>query len=1454
MCLKNRLTILVVFIFHAVCYCQATLSFSLIESDLQKKEFTNSQKWYVSSDQKKVKNVSIIKPDRIEISIATPFGPSINLKLTKVNILDDNFNLISAKSGLVNYEAGVFYQAKLENGFASFAIQNESLNGVISFKNKKNLVITKDKTSELYQLFYEDKIEENPDFICHTKETELEIDWSKISGLKRRTEKCVSVYLEADYDLFLSKGSISNVADFLMQVWIQVNIIFENEGIQVVISEIKVWDIDDPYSDNNAENALDDFMNSVPNFNGDIAHLISGGTNNLGGIAYIDVLCTDFNYGYSNITNNFNSFPQYSWTVGVLVHEIGHNLGSPHTHACAWPFGAIDNCASPEGTCNSGPAPDNGGTIMSYCNTTSSGINFENGFGFFPGNLIREKVDDAFCLSNCESEPEVILPIANFTSDLQEGCAGIQVSYSNASMNNPVNYLWSFPGGIPESSTEENPTILYNTVGVYAVTLEVSNEAGSHMETKQDYITISDMPSVDFSVNVDQGTVEFSSIIADGIIDVWDFGDGNFSNEENPIHTYASNGEYKVELSASNECGTNYFNDQIEISFPPNVDFSYEVIDNCGTSTVRFESLSSNYTDLIWNFPNGTPENSISENPLIVFSNAENINVQLIATNNNYSESTEKQVGINIISEVKSSFTYERNGLTIQLNSDENNAESYLWDFGDGNVSNEQNPQHIYQSPGEYTISLYVENECYSAEEFKQLIVFDELMANVIPYTDAVCLLDTIQLQSSTSDSPIEYYWELLGPEILTSSMENPRFVFHQSGNYDLYFYVASPFDEDEVFIENFLSVKEYGALDFEFIINDLNVELLNYSQAFDEYEWHFGDGNVIVGNSVSHTYDSEGIYEIKLVGKNDCQTDTLVRYMDLYTRPIAFFQTEKLVYCKDDVIEFKNLSSSNNLDFNWFFEGADIETSQEINPIVTYPQVGSYNVELIVSNPSFSDTLWIENYIEIIEKPSTEFDYTLLENQIHLSLVNSDADSLAWFVNDELTLIGIDSLTYTFDSFGIFDVKLIAINDCGIHEYVDKIEVGVIPDASFSINSSDICKGDTIFFKAAINDTIDYYEWRFDGGIPEVSFEANPNVSYMHTGEFNVTLIVGNALGADTLLAENKINVKDAPFANYNFESLGPNIQFQNLSTNYDSVSWISDMHYSIEESPNFEYAENGQYPIQLTVINACGVDSISGTININAYPFASIAFDTLVCQGDTVAFTSFSQNASEVLWELGILEEEIRSENFNFVFDDFGEYDVLFIAKNYWGSDSIFIKDAISIKPKPISDFDIDYEDDTATFIDLSEHAESYFWDFGNGAFSEEQGDHIKTYEKNTLYEVSLLTTNECGQDLKMDSIYLQEDISTSINEKNANDIEIIPNPSNGLFNIHTNNKVISIKTISVYNFLGEKLKEIEGGQINTYVNRIPLNLSDLTQGSYLLELKSEDVNIVKKILVYK
>lgn len=87
-------------------------------------------------------------------------------------------------------------------------------------------------------------------------------------------------------------------------------------------------------------------------------------------------------------------------------------------------------------------------------------------------------------------------PVADFTADTTTFCAGTAVNFTDLSTNGPSSWEWSFPGGEPATSTVKNPSgIVYNTPGVYSVTLTATNAAGSNTLSKTDYITVNEVPA-----------------------------------------------------------------------------------------------------------------------------------------------------------------------------------------------------------------------------------------------------------------------------------------------------------------------------------------------------------------------------------------------------------------------------------------------------------------------------------------------------------------------------------------------------------------------------------------------------------------------------------------------------------------------------------------------------------------------------------------------------------------------------------------------------------------------------------------------------------------------------------------------------------------------------------------------------------------------------------------------
>lgn len=102
-------------------------------------------------------------------------------------------------------------------------------------------------------------------------------------------------------------------------------------------------------------------------------------------------------------------------------------------------------------------------------------------------------------------------PIAQFTADDRVVCVGEEVDFQDLSLFASPGWAWSFEGGSPSSSDQQNPTIVYNEPGIYNVSLDVQNDNGTSSTTEEFYIKV--IPIVGDELPVQEGfeTIDLSS-------------------------------------------------------------------------------------------------------------------------------------------------------------------------------------------------------------------------------------------------------------------------------------------------------------------------------------------------------------------------------------------------------------------------------------------------------------------------------------------------------------------------------------------------------------------------------------------------------------------------------------------------------------------------------------------------------------------------------------------------------------------------------------------------------------------------------------------------------------------------------------------------------------------------------------------------------------------------------
>ena len=467
-------------------------------------------------------------------------------------------------------------------------------------------------------------------------------------------------------------------------------------------------------------------------------------------------------------------------------------------------------------------------------------------------------------------------PSASFAASTQEGCGPMTVEFSDLSTNNPSSWNWTFEGGVPATSTEQNPTVVFNNAGNYSVILEASNSNGADMDIQLSYISVIAEPDVNFDTGSNGLEVNFNNKTLYGETYSWDFGDGNSSTMTNPSHTYSENGTFTVTLTAENECGSVSESRTMIVSelLAPQADFSSTSNEGCAPLTITFTDLSTNNPgNWLWSFDGGDITTSNEQNPTVTFANPGSYTVILQAGNDIGSNSKVRTAYVQVFDEPVADFTSSAFSETVTFVNSSMGATEYLWDFGDGNTSVEENPSYTYAMNGTYTVTLTATNPCGSSTVSTDVVIDGLAVPNASFSTDisSGCAPMEVTFTDESLNNPTSWTWLFEGGEPSMSNEQNPVVTYNTPGVYSVTLSVSNTIGNNVINMAEVVVVSAAPTASFDISGTEGFIVFTNNSERADSYLWNFGDGNTSTEENPIHDYAEPGDYTVTLTTTNEC-------------------------------------------------------------------------------------------------------------------------------------------------------------------------------------------------------------------------------------------------------------------------------------------------------------------------------------------------------------------------------------------------------------------------------------------------------------------------------------------------------------------------------------------------------------------------------------------------------
>jgi PKD repeat protein len=624
---------------------------------------------------------------------------------------------------------------------------------------------------------------------------------------------------------------------------------------------------------------------------------------------------------------------------------------------------------------------------------------------------------------------------------------------------------------------------------------------------------------------------------------------------------------------------------------------------------------------------------------------------------------------------------------------------NYLWEFGDGATSTEQNPSHNYIRKGLYTVKLTVTNAYGSSTETKENFIAIGLAPNADfsaePTTGNTPL--AVAFTDRSTGHPTSWTWNFGdGKE---STEQNPVHMYWSSGEFTVTLTASNEFGSSDASKANFIHV--IPPLKAKFVADPksgkvpLLVKFTDTSTGNPEsWSWEFGDGTTSTQASPVHAYSTPGAFHVNLTVSRGNNIDTSAQTIVAGGVPATDFVADSTTVSVSTPVHFTDKTLNTPTKWSWDF--GDGATATEQNPTHAYPVKGIYSITLTATNNEGTDTEKKVNYITVGLAPTADFmsvipSYQQGTRMQYVRFVDTSVGnptSWSWDFGDGQTSSEQYPPLHLYNVDGTYSVSLTVKNMFGQDTEVktNLITVKQGPQVDFKADKTRASVNQYIHFTDL--STNNPSDWKWDFGDGTAGTGQNPDHVYHQPGSYDVTLTASDAFTTISHTKKDYITVVSTPHADFvadKTRGITPfTVKFTDISKgNPTKWTWdFGDGATSTEQNPTHIYTTKGtsstnMYTVILTASNANGDDTAKKVdyITVTQTPIAEFTVDSR--QGKAPFIVKFRDlsagNPTTWNWEFG---DGTGSSEQNPIhpYQYEGSYDVRLTVSNQFGSDSVF------------------------------------------------------------------------------------------------------------------------------------------------------------------------------------